>query len=254
MKKQTKQKLIYLRYILPPLLLILVLAMMFIPSYRFVTDGKADGEISAFSLLENSFELSRKVLFGGEEQGAANIIFARMLLAYIIIVSLLCIAAVCVSVWCAVVAVRYFADDDEERAERSRTMFVTFIPNRIVLSAVQMLVLPVLAFPYIMSPLYQALFATRVVVILCAPEPFFTALTVLTAIFVFSAICKGFEKDFDVDLFKKRKKASENYSETEENYADDSNFASNKNSDEIKQRNERIRQLLNNDKKDTDDE
>ena len=247
-KDQTKQILVYLRYILPPILILLTLLMMFIPSYRFVTEGKADAPISTFSLLGNSFELSRTVLFGGEAQESANIAFAKVLLAWIIVSVVLCAVAFFVSVWCAVVAIRYFTDDDEERAEKSRTLFITFFPNRIFVSAAEALVLPLLAFPYMMGPIYKWILNTRVIITLCAPEPFFAALVVLLAIFVFSAVCKKFEREFDADIFKKQ-----NEEKTIEDESDDSfelDTYDRENSEEIRERNERIRQLLNKDKKD----
>ena len=46
MKKETKQKLIYLRYILPLVLIILVLLLGFLPSYRYVVTGEAHESVS----------------------------------------------------------------------------------------------------------------------------------------------------------------------------------------------------------------
>lgn len=248
MKKQTKQRLIYARYLLPPILILLALAMMLIPSYRFVTDGKADAPISAFSLLRNSFDLSRNILFG--EQGAEplNVIFARALFSCMIVSTVLCALAVFVSVWCAATALRYFADDDEERAEKSRTLFITFFPNRILVCVAEALALPLLAFPYMMGPLYKNILNTRVVVTLCAPEPFFSALLLLSAVFVLSALCKRFEMEFDVDLFKKSRIALIDCEELEKDHGVPVSAES---SDESRELNERIRQLLNKEKKDT---
>ena len=63
MTKQTKQKLIYLRYILPPVLLLLVLLFALIPSYRYVAEGVAREPISLAKLISNSWDESRETLF-----------------------------------------------------------------------------------------------------------------------------------------------------------------------------------------------
>ena len=53
MTKQTKQKLIYARYILPPVLLFVLLIVAFIPSYRYVAEGVAREPISLLKLISN---------------------------------------------------------------------------------------------------------------------------------------------------------------------------------------------------------
>lgn len=251
MKKQTKQKFIYLRYILPPIIILASFAMIFIPSYRFAVEGKVDAPISAFSLFKNSFELSRSVLFGAEEQTMGNIIFSRILFCWIIISIVLCVISIAVFIWCAVAAVRYFSDDNEERAEKTRILFITFLPNRVAVSFAQALVIPFFAFPYIMAPVYKIL-GTRVILTLCAPEPFIVVLIILLATFVLSTISSRFERELGVDFFEK---ISKDKDEDEASIVDndcDGRITTYGDELERKARNERIRKLLNKDKEDID--
>ena len=219
-KKQIfKQILIYVRYISPPIFMLIVFAMTFVRSYRFVTEGKAGEALSTFSLLKDYFELTRNVLFGREAQEAVNLIFSRTLFTVTIVSVVLCIVAFLVAVWSAIVAMMYFVDDNEERSEQSRAVFVTFLPNRIFLCAAETLMLPLLAIPYIIPYLCKSILNTRVVITLRSPDSFLVAVTALLLIFVLSAVCARFEKEFDADVFKKsRRKLDVAESEAEEEY------------------------------------
>lgn len=245
MKKQTKKKLIYVRYILPPVLIALMLAAMLIPSYRYVTDGEVNDAISAFSLIANSYDQSRAVLFGTEEQTAANLLFSRILLAVIIISAVLFVLAFAVSLYCAVMAVRYFTSDDEERTERSRTLFITLLPNRIAVSVLEALVLPLALFPYLMTPLYKTIYGMSVTLILTAPDALILGGVALLAIFTLSIICAPAEREFQADIFKKTKlKVGAEKSEDEGGYIPVFNSESTASESEKKEHNERIRELL----------
>ena len=251
MKNITKKKLIYVRYILPPVLIAFTLVMMLIPAYLFVIDGSInDGNVSALTLMKNSYNESRKVLFAAtEQQSAATLVFARTLLTFTIVFPLLFALGFAVSVYSSVVAIRYFTSDDEDSAERSRTLFVTFFPNRICLFAAELIVFPLYVFPYIMSPLYGRLYDMNVVLLLRAPDALIFGAVAFAAIIVLSVICAPMEREFGADIFRKRKgfedKADEEsedelYRETED---EDTVGAAN-------ERNARIRELLLKNKKD----
>ena len=147
MKKITKQKLIYIRYILPPILMLLILLVMLIPSYRYVAEGNVNETISFFSLLKNSYNQSRDILFGEGEQTAANMSFSKALLSIVIIFPILYLVAMASAIYNMFVAMRYFIGDDEEKNEITRTVFITFFPNRIFLCIVESLILPFLFLP-----------------------------------------------------------------------------------------------------------
>lgn len=244
MKKRTKQKLIYLRYILPPVLMLLILAAMLIPSYRYVSDGDINDTISAFSLIGNSYGQAREVLFGTDEQTNANLLFSRVLLIYILVATVLYAVALAAAIYSAVVAVRYFGSDDEEGAERSRTLFITFFPNRIILSIAEALCLGLAAFPYIMRPLYGGIYGMNVALILMAPDGLIIGGVLIIAIFILSAVCAPMERAFGADVFKKNRTAIAEKNENEEDYTPVFDIKDNVDSAEQDEKNRRIRELL----------
>ena len=249
MKKQTQKKLIYLRYILPPCLMLLILAVMLIPSYKYVAGGEIRNTFSAFGLLDSFFSAAREVVFATAEQETPNLIFSQFVFWMIIVSSLLWIAAFVASVYSMIVAIKYFTCADVESVERSRTLFITLFPNRVVLSAVQALIIPLALFPYLLSPLYGNILGVNVSVVLCAPDALMVSVLCLVAIFTLSAVCVRFEKRFDADVFKKSK--TDEDEEVEAGYEIGLTADS---EDELNraEKNERIRRLLQN--KDNDNE
>ncbi len=250
MKKSTKQKLIYIRYILPPVLILLVFLAMLIPSYRYVAGGEINETISGISLLNNSYEQAREVLFGAGDKTNANLLFAKVMLGVVIICPVLYLVAFGTALYCTVIAMRYFMSDDEEKAEKSRTLFITFFPNRICLCIAEALILPTLLIPYAMSPIYKGIFSMNVTLILAAPDGLIFGAAVLLAIFVLSAVCAPMEREFDADIFKRN---YENPAKEELEAEGESDYkpmfsTSSESEREKEERNERIRQLLNNKK------
>ncbi len=205
MKKQTQKKFIYLRYILPPVLVLLAAAAMFIPSYKYVISGEMNEVISAFDLFGSSFTAARNVIFATEEQAVANMMFSQTAFWLIIVFALLWIVGLAVALYSAVIAIRYFIGTDEEQTEKSRTLFITFFPNRTVLCIFQSLILPLALFPYLMPMLFGKILGLNVSLVLCAPDLLIATLVVLAAIFVLSVFSAPMERRFNADMFKKHK-------------------------------------------------
>ena len=113
-----------------------------------------------------------------------------------------------VSVWACIVAIMLFRSDNEESAERMRTLFITFFPNRIVLSAVQATMIPFALFPYIMPWIYSSTLGVKVRVALVAPDAFIFSLIFVAVIGIFSSLTAKHERRFDADIFKKHKPSS----------------------------------------------
>lgn len=251
MTKQTKQKLIYARYILPPVLLFVLLIVAFIPSYRYVAEGVAREPISLWKLISNSWNESRETLFVKTNATNGELLFAKTMLGIILGFGALYLGALAVAVWSSFVALKLFISDDEDGAERARTLFITFIPNRIVLTLLEALVIPFSVIPYLMPMIYASTLGTRVSFVLAAPDGFIFALVAIAAIAVLSVITAPFERRFDADVFKKR--AAFGMAKAEEN---DGTFESvYEMSDEERalreEQAERIRRMLGN--KDKDD-
>ena len=201
-----KKYLIYIRYLLPIVALIVVFAMLFVPSFRFIFSGKAGEQISTAQLVSNSWDEARNTLFGTEEQTNNAIIFSRTVFAIIIVFALIYIFALCVSIWSAVVAFRCFLSDNEEEAEKGRRLFVVFCPNRIVLFICEFLGMLFAVFPYCMRPIYGFIYSEHVVPVLEAPDAFWVGIVLFGILLVLSIISAIFEKQFGVDIFKKDKK------------------------------------------------
>lgn len=244
MKIQNKKKLIYARYILPPALIFLTLFAMLIPAYRYVSGGEVTEVMSAYSRISYSFEQARTVLFGGGENAGANIAFSKMFFAITIASVLLFIIALAVSVYCAVVAITYFASDDEKKAEEMRTFFVTLFPNRIIVCLWQLLFLPLLLLPYAIIPLCKYAFNTRVAIAICAPDPLIIGGAFLAAIFALTVICAPMERSFDADIFKKNRIVITANEELEEEEYSPVFSVEERDDDAIKEKNDRIRELL----------
>ena len=245
MNKQTKQKLIYARYILPPVLILLILLLTFIPSYRYVAGGDAREPISLSTLISNSWEESRETLFVKSQNDVKpqELVFSKTMLGIILGSGALYLIALAVAAWSAFVALKLFMSDDEDSAERSRTLFITFIPNRIVLTALEALALPMLAIPYIMPLVYAYTLGTRVGFTLAAPDGFIVLSVALVALCVLSALTAPYERRFDADVFKKREpfglaRAEEAEEEEEEEELSDEELAFKE------EQAERIRRLL----------
>ena len=99
MKKETKQKLIYLRYILPPVLIILVLLLGFVPSYRYVVTGEAHESVSLWSLIGDSWTLGRETLFAKSNATTGEQAFSKITLGWIIGSALLYLVALASAAW-----------------------------------------------------------------------------------------------------------------------------------------------------------
>ena len=207
--ENAKKYLIYIRYLLPIIALIIIFSMLFVPSYRFIFSGKAGERLSTATLISNSWEQVRNILFATEEQKSPDLIFARIVFSMIIAVTVLYVFAFAMAIWSAVVAFRCFLSDDEESAERGRRLFIAFCPNRIVLFICNLAGLAIAVFPYCMRPIYGGVYSEHVVPVLEAPDSFWVGTFILALCGILSVISAIMEKKLDVDIFKKDKKTLE---------------------------------------------
>ncbi len=242
MKNQAKKRLIYLRYILPPILFLLSLASGFIRSYKYVINGSINESISFFDLLNSSFSTSRETIFSASEQEAANLLFSQIIFSMIIVFLLLWLFAFAASLYSAYAAIKYFAGEDEAELEKSRTLFITIFPNRICLTLAQMLVLPLAIFPYALPMLYKGILATNVSLVYVAPDLLVFGTLAIIATAVLSVLCAKYERFFDADLFKKCT------ADTEDTGEDDSDYIPIYSGEKSAERNEEIRKMFSQDK------
>lgn len=205
MKGNTKKYLIYIRYSLPIFALLITTVMLFVPSYRFIFSGKLGERMSVATLISNSWEQARGILFGTAEHTDAAMIFSKILFALIILSVLLLLFSICVSIWSAIVAFRCFLDDDEEETEKFRRIFTVFVPNRIVLCILSSIGLVIAIFPYLMKPIYAFTYSQQVTAVLEAPDALIVGGALILASCIISIICSYIEKELEADIFDKGK-------------------------------------------------
>ena len=245
MKKNDKKHsiyFIYLRYLLPIFTPIIIFAMLFVPSYRFIFSDEVGDPMSCARLLSNSWYQVRNVLFGSTEQTNMATSFSTMLFALIIILVVLYLISIAISIWSAVVAFRYFLSENRESAEHSRRFLQVFIPNRIVLSIFTLLSLSISVLPYLMKPLYWFNYSQAVTVILEAPDSLIVGGVLVLATLVLSIACAPAERKQEIDVFAKDVEEDGAVENTDVQIEDKENI-----DDESK---ERIRRLFDNDDND----
>ena len=203
MKGNTKKYLIYIRYSLPIFALLITTVMLFAPSYRFIFSGKLGERMSVATLISNSWEQARGILFGTAEHTDAAMIFSKILFALIILSVLLLLFSICVSIWSAIVAFRCFLDDDEEETEKFRRIFTVFVPNRIVLCILSSIGLVIAIFPYLMKPIYAFTYSQQVTAVLEAPDALIVGGALMLTSCIISIICSYIEKELEADIFDK---------------------------------------------------
>ena len=257
MKKQTKQKLIYTRYILPPIFIFLLALIAFIPSYRYVESGSARGAISLAALASNAWEQGRVILFATPEATVAQMAYGRMLVVLIIAAVVLYLIALATAIWSCAVALKLFMSDDEEGVEKNRTLFITFFPNRIVLTVIEALALALALFPYLVPLVYAQTLGLNVSIVLNAPDGLIFWIVFIAVIAALSAITAPYERRFDADVFKKRVMFRAEEDESGEDAGYESVFSTDGEQDERdralkEEQAELIRKLLNKDKNEND--
>ncbi len=205
MKRNTQVRLVYTRYILPPVLMLLMLATMFLPSYRYIMNGELEDAVSPMTLLVNSYNNTRLALFGTEKVSAESVLFSRNVLTVLIALVLISLIGVASAVYSCYAAMKYFRCTDKDAAERSRVAFITLCPNRTILCILNTLSVAAAVFPYITPYFYDQAYGARVVLTLTMPDTLIFACISTVAIIALSIVGACFEKRLGVDLFKKRK-------------------------------------------------
>lgn len=195
----------YIRYILPPILLAALLLSLFIPCLKFTvvsSEGVTGGEMSVAMLLENSWETVRSYLFGGGELEGGQEAFSQAVLILIPLMWILYGVGFLSSLAAAVGAVAYLRDEGFKKTDAG-IWFITILPNRIVVCALHVLVLPLLLYHRILVLLYDKLMNIDVTLDIIGVEPWVLGLIVLVAVFALSAVSAYLEKDCGLDVFKK---------------------------------------------------
>lgn len=205
MKKSSQKDFIYFRYILPIIVAVLMLIAMLVPVYRFITaESGINAAVSLGELVKNSWDTVRNYIFGASAtKDEATLYFSKVVLAVVVVCVLLFALGVASVVYAAVVALGYFSDGCRESSRRA--MFITLVPNRVVLCVYHALMLPIFFIPMLMPYLYKTLLDTHVE-LSCRPfDMVFVALVLYVAQTVVIAVSSEYESARAMNVFVRRK-------------------------------------------------
>ena len=198
---------IYLRYLFPLLILLLIVIAMRIPCLQYTTaDTGTNDAISAWELIANSFDQSRRVLFGTEEQTQANIAFSRTVLISLTVCVLLFLIGCAVAIWSVVMALRYARIPKDHST--ARIAWITLVPNRVALCLWHLCLLPLPAFPRVLIVIYQSMMRYTVALDVTFAEPLIVAALLVLALAAITALLAPTERACGMDPFPNRKKPS----------------------------------------------
>lgn len=222
MRGNAKKILIYARYALPVLSHIVMLVMFFVPSHRFIVGGAVGDCMSLADFISAYWEKSRDVLFGtGSEYTVSDETFSKIMLVAIILFAIFFIVSFAISIWMAIVSFRYFLSDNDEAAEKWRSLFVVFVPNRIVAFILSGIGITIALLPYFITPLSTLTGAGTVDMVLEAPDTLTIGLILLIVSLIVS-VCSAFvEKYVGADVFKKLQTDDETDEDEQEDEEDD---------------------------------
>ena len=203
MKKSSQKKFIYFRYIFPIVMVFVLLALMLVPCYRYITaDSGAKQAISLSQLLENSWNTAKQYLFGNGEKNEVTSGFAKTLMAIIVSLWVLFLSGAASAVYAAVSAFSYFKSGCKE--SKQRILFVTLTFNRVVLCIYHALMLPIFFLPMIMPTLYNNLLNYYVELDTTPFDIIFVAIAVFVAMTVIVAVSREMESSLEMNIFTKR--------------------------------------------------
>lgn len=194
--------LIHIRYLLPPFLCLMLVALMLIPNLRYSTASGTQGEVSLLELLDNSWYQVRQNLFGGGDITSLEESFSWLIIALIPILSFLFVSGV-VSTFAVAVGALLYVNSREFRRTEGRVWFVTLIPNRVVALILQGLTLPLLFYSRMLIPIYRNVLKIDVLLNVSFPEVWVFGLVFLALTIALSVWSERYEKDMGVDSFKK---------------------------------------------------
>ena len=204
MNRNSKKKLVYIRYLFPVVAIFLTFLLMLVPCYSYTTADGVQVPISLCELLDNSRMQVCEYLFeraGTKDQ--ANLMFSKLVLGLIVGFSLLFAVAFAAAVYQLVSALRYFKKTND--IGTARLLFVTLMPNRAVCLILQALVFPMLAFPHLMVLIYEKVLDYQTAVSLTFPDPLILGGVLYVASIVLSYVSASKETGLRMNPYSRRK-------------------------------------------------
>jgi len=213
-----------------------MIILMFIPCYQFLTVDGMTKAVSLSTLMNNFWDMARERLFGADTQQQEQIVeFAKYMLALIPSFIALFAIGVAASVYSAVSAFAYFGGS---KTTRARALFITLVPNRVMLCIYQALLLPIFFFPMLLPPIYDGVLLIPVQLV-CTPfDMMFVALVLYALTVAVSVLTARYETIEEMNVFYKPRplKTMSDAEQEVENIEDDEEL------DEYEKMNKRARE------------
>ena len=205
MKKQKKQNswVIHLRHIFPAAADILLLIFTFIPSFRFIIASKLQPKQSVFALISNSWKGSREYLFSASAQTTleGEAMYRAIFIALIALILLFALG-VAINVFSMIVSYKDMISPEQNK--NLKNVYLSFIPNRIILSVFRLLVIPIYFLPDIVARYYRTRLFQAVDVKYTLLHPAIIAAILFVITVVITVISKKYEKINGCDVFFKK--------------------------------------------------
>ena len=205
MKKAKKNTswVIHLRHIFPAVADILLLILMFIPSFSFVISSKLQPKQSTFDLISNSWRGSREYLFSAtaETTPQGEAMYRAIFIALITLILLFALG-VAINIFSMVVSYKDMIAPEENKDLKNA--YLAFIPNRIVLCVFRLLVIPIHFLPDIVARCYRTKLFQAVSVKYTLLHPAIIAAILFVASVVIIIISKKHEISEKKDIFFKK--------------------------------------------------
>lgn len=193
---------IYFRCVFPVLSVIATVSVMFVECYKYLFIQNSTGRYSVMSLwqlIDSTWTTSRASLFGKEEIAADSLVFSETTFWLVIVFVLLFAFGAAAAVYSSVAMIKYLYDGHGR--SRFTRIFVTLVPNRILLSIYQLPMIVIFALPSLWVLFSKRIFDYYVEL---SFEPF-DMFWVAVGIFVLNALVVGvgsyFEKREGLDVF-----------------------------------------------------
>ena len=205
-RKKTTSWVIHLRHIFPAATDLLLVILIFIPSFRFIITSKLQPTQSVFELISNSWKGSREYLFSASAQTTpqGEAMYRAIFIALIALILLFALG-VAINVFSMIVSYGDMISPEENK--KLKNVYLAFIPNRIVLCVFRVLVIPIFFLPDIVARYYRTRLFQAVAVKYTFLHPAIIAAVLFVITVVITLIARKHEISDGRDVFFKKSRA-----------------------------------------------
>lgn len=166
-----KHLFVYIRYLLPIVIVFLTVISIFIPCFLYTTVEGVDDDVYSLAgvIAEYWDPVCNYAFFTVGDLDAATLKFSQTFIISLIVCAVFFVVATASTVYIAVNAFRYFKNTEDRST--SRILFLTLVPNRIAAFLWQLLCVPLLLFPRYIIYMFQTILGETATLTLVFPEP-----------------------------------------------------------------------------------